>query len=134
MEYKDIPSSVDIELLRTHYENMAQQIIFISFKKDILAAINRFKIKFPFLKDSKIIMLQKYAYNLALKYDGLQAKYINKSQIWLRHKLKDQLIGEYTVDSTKKMKQSLKKGIDFITTNYPRICMEEVRNFIWPEL
>ncbi len=128
IEYKSMPQIGDIKLLEELFSDEPERLIFISFKKEHLDKIIEWKESFSFLKKTKTLKLGTFSRSEKNNYDGMNTRFIWNSHI---QKIQDRgkLIGTFTKDSQDKIQKYLKKGVNFITTNYPELCMQEVKKF-----
>ncbi|MBT3583850.1 MAG: hypothetical protein HN509_03005 [Halobacteriovoraceae bacterium] len=132
IEYKDLPEENDFNLIKEYYQETPSRLIFLSFEASYLRKVQSLKKQFPFLKSAQYILLKKYAdarEKIVADFDGLDSKYMTKSQVKKMHR-KGKLLGCYTKDEEKKILKYLKKGVDFITTNKPEVCMRVVSDFL----
>lgn len=122
VELKDTIIEEDFKVIKEFYSERPEKVVIISFKTKILDKVLEKRKKDPFFKKIKTVLLKKYGYFGKIdKYDGIDAKYIHKRKV-KRLKKKGHLVGVYTKDSERKIKKYLKKGVDFITTNDPKLC------------
>jgi glycerophosphoryl diester phosphodiesterase len=126
IEYKSSPTLKEIELLEELYGDQPERIFFISFKEIFLDKLIEWRNQFPFLKAVKIIRLKQVSYSRTDRFDGLNTKYLGKRHVRAARK-KGRIIGTFTKNSRKKIKKYLDSGVDFVTTNYPQRCMEELQ-------
>jgi glycerophosphoryl diester phosphodiesterase len=126
IEYKSEPSISEMKLIADLYNEQPERIIFISFKEKFLDKIIKWRKLIPFLKETKVLRLKQIAYSRKDRFDGLNTQFLGKRHVKAAHK-KGRLIGTFTKNSFKRIKKYLDRGVDFITTNYPKRCMEELQ-------
>lgn len=125
IEFKDMPQVVDMLLINKYYHDELDRIIFLSFKVKHLQKIVKWRKTLHFLKDTKVIHLKKVLSTRYRGFDGLNARFMFKFNV-RRLQKKGKLVGAYTKSSARKVRKYLRKGVDFITTNNPKQCMEEL--------
>jgi len=114
-EFKDFPSPTAIFLMEKYYKDNPHRLGIMASTKvqDYLREQSAFfystkSIVGPFKKEEKT------------GYDGVSLPMSHLS--WMS-KQKDLITIVWTLDSKKKIKKALKSGVDFITTNKPRVCL-----------
>ncbi|MBT7611046.1 MAG: hypothetical protein HN576_14890 [Bacteriovoracaceae bacterium] len=125
IEYKSSPKIDEMKLLRKLYGDQPERIYFISFKEDFLDKIIKWRESFPFLKKTKVIRLKRISYSRTDRFDGLNTKYLGKRHVRAARK-NGRIIGIFTKNTLKHIRKYLDRDVDFITTNYPQRCMEEL--------
>ncbi len=124
IEFKDKPRLSDFELIEAFFKNHPEQVFIISFDEEALKQVDILRNKSSFYQKVATVKLQKFAYLSNFEdFDMVSAKYIHKKKVKC---LQDEgkLVGVYTKDKDSKIRKYLKKGVDFITTNRPRRCLE----------
>jgi glycerophosphoryl diester phosphodiesterase len=124
IEFKDSPSKSDMELIERYYSDQAERVYFISFSKEYLDLINSWKKDFAYLEKTKIFLLRKRVdLDLLNGIDGFDSKYMSQATVdnVQAHGME---IGAYTKDSRRKIKRYFDRGVDFVTTNRPTLCMQ----------
>ncbi len=124
IEFKDEPRPSDFDLIEEFFKNRPEQVFIISFDEEALEKVDVLRRKSSFYQQVKTVKLQKFGYLSNFEdFDMVSAKYIHKKKV---KRLQDEgkLVGVYTKDKDSKIRKYLKKGVDFITTNRPRRCLE----------
>ena len=124
IEFKDKPLFSDFELIEEYFKNYPEKVFIISFDGETLRQVNMLRMKSPFYQNVATVKLQKFGYFSKFEdFDMVSAKYIHKKKVKCLQD-KGKLVGVYTKDKDSKIRKYLKKGVDFITTNRPRRCLE----------
>ena len=128
IEYKASPTNRDMVLLNEEFGDTPDRLFFISFEEDYLNKIFSWRTSFPFLGKAKIIRLKGVATKCKDHFDGLDTMFLGKRHVRTMRR-RGKLIGTYTKNSRKKIRKYFKRGVNFITTNFPKKCMEELDHF-----
>ena len=126
IEYKSEPTINEMKVLSEFYADQPERIYFISFKEAYLDKIIKWKNDFPFLKKVKIIRLKQKAHSCSDRFDGLNTQFLGRRHVRAAHK-KGRLIGAFTKNSIKKIKKYFKRGVDFVTSNHAKRCMQQLQ-------
>ncbi len=134
VELKDSISKDDFKLIRKYYAKRPDKIIFVSFKKKALAKVISQREQDSFFKDTKILKLTIFPNLLnfngkASKYDGIDTSFIFKHRV-KRIQKNDKLVSVYTKNTIKQFNRYNSIGVDFITTNRPKLCNSTLINKI----
>lgn len=125
VEYKSDPRLQDLVFLQEEFSENPERLMIISFNEASLDKLVFLRGAFDFLKDVKILLLKGIANKKISKFDGLDTRFLGRRHV-KSLKRKGKLIGTYTKNSRKKIRKYFKRGVDFVTTNYPKRCMEEL--------
>lgn len=122
IELKDKFTDKDLSVITKTFPNRSDKIVIISFNQALLNSIKSLRESTPYLEGVKLVLVKKTAFGADTdSLDGLDTGLISKRKV---KKLKKQgkLVGVYTKNSSKSIKNALKKGVDFITTNEYQLC------------
>lgn len=123
LEFKDEPTLTDVQLIQKYLARRAKNLYIISFKKEYLEKFEHWKSFYSYLKLAKLLKLNKYGRKDWKKFDGVDSNLLFNFMIRSLKK-KGKVVGVWTKDKKSQMKKYFKKGVHFITTNNPKLCLE----------
>ena len=115
-EFKDFPSTQATSLMEKYYQKKPHLLGIMAGGK-----VQKYlRAKSPFFKNTKAIS----GTVESAKKDGFEGVSLPLKHLSSMSKEKALITIVWTLDSKKKIKKALRAGVDFITTNKPRRCME----------
>lgn len=117
VELKDEPSKITLDLLAKNIEGK----MIISFEEDYLDQVAEAVPQVP------LILATDEPRDLPERFSGIGTQFLSDSQISELHQ-DGKLANIWTVNDKNVMKDLIRSGIDYITSDEVEICMEQLRN------
>tara|TARA_R110002072_G_scaffold64203_3_gene159472 strand:- start:82837 stop:83604 length:768 start_codon:yes stop_codon:yes gene_type:complete len=125
IEYKDEPSLLDVQIIQKYFSRSPKKIFIISFKTQYLEKFKFWRNRHPFLNSVRLLKINRFGTRYKKKFDGVDSKLLTKRMVKKLHK-NNKTSAVWTIDKEKKMKRYIKKDVQFITTNKPKLCLDLV--------
>ncbi|MCP4911952.1 MAG: hypothetical protein GY909_02445 [Oligoflexia bacterium] len=125
IEYKDEPTLVDVQTIQKFFSRSPGLVFIISFNRKYLDKFKYWRNIYPFLKNVKLLKLNRFGTRWKKKYDGVDSYLLTKRMIRRLHK-KNKVSAVYTINREKKMKRYIKKNVQYLTTDKPQLCLDLV--------
>jgi len=122
VELKDSPNIETLELLQKYYRQNPEKIRLISFKESALNKTRKNIAKGMLKNGTKLFHISSKPSKVSFSYDGVAVR--KPSATFIRKAQKNKkLISVWTINSKREMKKYSRLGVDFLTTNKPRVCV-----------
>jgi len=127
IELKDAATDSDLKLLEHYFRGQYERLKIISFKSKYLNSVREKEWDYEFLMEVPLILLAEILPFGASKLDGVDLHFVTKAEInYFRNQ--GQIVGVWVYDDPLKILKLLNLGVDFVTTNKPRACLQKEKN------
>ena len=127
LEFKDLPNRISFRLIERYIDDPSLLRI-ISFKYKALERFEFMGNRNPYFKDIPLLFLYPMFVKLKDKY-GFNIRFTERGLRKLSKYKGQRATGVWTVDDPNDMKLVIKKDIDYLTTNNPKMCLELKRRY-----
>ena len=121
IEYKDMPTMRDVDLILKNYQGMMEKVTIISFDEKALEFFANLRLKNKQFAKIKILALKVFALKSHTSFDGLDVHKMPQKIIKQMNK-DGKFSSIWTIDGVAKIQASFLLGFDFITTNDIQLC------------